>query len=146
MSASYSLDIYELGELGPVEPAPETPKEPNTGLDIFEHLGEHETELALAGGVAGAALGNILPDPSDGVYFAGERYLTTEYKAGRLSEAWLWGGTAFLYYVPCFLWWSAVAYITIKQPGIRPKLVALGTLIGGGAVVGLVLTYILQDQ
>lgn len=100
----------------------------------------------LLGGAAGAALGNFIPDPGDIAHILGMRYMTQAYRAGTISEARMWATELALYYLPSFSWWSFVAYLTYKTPGLRPKIAVAGGAISAGAVVSLILSYILREK
>ena len=120
-------DLTLLGGLTPI-PFPPSPPISLGELDVAEILQERAQEASgeaegskagaaaamLFGGTLGAALGNFVPDPGDIVYVAGQRWLTAQYKRGKISEGKLWAGEMAVYYLPSFTWWSAVALLTYK--------------------------------
>lgn len=98
--------------------------------------------MLLSGGLVGAALGNFIPDPGDIVYFLGQRYLTRQYRAGKLSEGKLWIGEGLVYYVPSALWWGTLALAAWKIKGIDKKLTIVGGVVAAGAIVSLVVRWV----
>lgn len=143
------LELLRLGELAlsgssssPTSSPADSPPQvdlPAEGSEAAKMGG-----VMLLGGVLGAALGNIIPDPGDIVYIVGQKHLTKEYRAGRVSNKQLWVGELALYYLPSFTWWTFVSLLTYKAPGLRPKVAMAGGLVASGAVVALLVKYLTE--
>ena len=147
------LDLGFLGGLsGP------TPGDPPVSQDrILDKLkavmvesasGEEEdpkklATAALFGGTIGAALGNIVPDPGDLVYIAGQRYLETH---PDMSEAKHWAVSLGSYYLPSMAWWAAMAVLAYKTKGLKTKIAVVGGVVTAGAIVSLVANWIIKEK
>lgn len=136
-------DLLLLGELdlpSVQTDTPETPRAPGEGDP------KEVAAAMLLGGTIGAAIGNFIPDPGDIAYVAGQRWLTKKYQARQINEKELWAGELLVYYLPSFTWWSVVSLLTYKTKGLRPKIAVVSGLVAGGAIVSLIVHYIISEK
>ena len=95
----------------------------------------------------GMAAGNLLPSPSDALYFRLQARLRDKWKRGELSATDYWKKNTFYYYSVPFLYWAFLAILVINVKGsAEQKLKIAGALVGGGVALGVVLKLIQNDK
>jgi len=143
---TYVRSIDELGDLGKgmADDTPDaTPQlaTPPGLLETYSNLTENEANVAVVSALLAAAVSNILPDPSDGFYLGGQMWLDAN--RNKLEDWQVLSVVLSTYYIPTFLWYSGLAYIALKTPGVHKKLATIGTVMGVGAVVGLATVWLM---
>jgi hypothetical protein len=95
----------------------------------------------------GMALGNLLPSPSDAVFFSYEKKLRDKWKRGELTAKQFWiKNTASYYFIP-FTYWALLAFIVVNIKGdYHKKLKVAGALIGAGIALGVILKMMQSDK
>lgn len=95
----------------------------------------------------GMSLGNILPSVSDGIFFICERNLRDSWKRGEITAKQYWLKNTLYYYTIPFTYWALVALIIINIKGDYQKKLKLSiALIGGGAVIGILIKMMQTDN
>ena len=102
---------------------------------------------ALYAGLIGLFVSDLIPTPADAFYFDRERKLRDKWKSGEISPEEYWEKSASNYYLYNAAWWLLVGLATIYTKGMAEnKIVTMGALIGGGAVIAVIHSNIQKDK
>lgn len=102
---------------------------------------------ALYIGIIAAALGEILPDPSDALYFYLDRKWRVKLEEGQITPEEYWKKKTSAYYFLDFFWWLIILLIAVLVKGdIKKKALVVGAVVGGGAVLGIIFQNIRKDE
>jgi hypothetical protein len=120
-------------------------------MSLFDELkGVSESQYAtgaLYAGLVGLILSDLIPTPADALYFNRERVLRDKWKWGEIKPEAYWESSASNYYLLNVGWWILVGLATIYTKGTAEnKIVTMGTLIGGGAVLAVLYTNVKKDK
>lgn len=108
--------------------------------------GEHAV-AGLYTGILAAALGEILPDPSDALYFYLDRKWRVQLELGEISPKEYWRRRELSYFGLDFLWWMFILLLAVSIPGdFKRKSVIVFGVVGTGAVIGIIAQNIRQDK
>ncbi len=95
----------------------------------------------------GMAAGNLLPSPSDALFFRYERKLRDDWKAGKITAKEFWTRNTCAYYFLPFTYWALLAFIVVNiKTNYHNKLKIAGALIGAGVALGVVLKMMQTDE
>lgn len=101
---------------------------------------------ALYLSLAVATVADILPHPMDAVYFNLQKSNRDKFISGEITPKQYWRRNILAYYGCDFAWWGTLFLIAILTKGkAKDKLVVVGTLIGAGAVIGIIHRNIVKD-
>ena len=118
-------------------------------MSVKKHLSSLSGDSAIAAlyvGLGGAILGELLPTPSDPLDFYWERKWRVELETGAITPEVYWRRMTAKYYLLDSVWWSIVLGTAILIKGdVRKKMMAVGALVGAGAVVGIIHQNIVKD-
>lgn len=120
-----------------------TKKEPIKDVkELFK--GEYKETAFLVMGI-GMMISDLIPTPADAIWIMCERWL--EKNRMNLSPEEYWGRKMLAYYLPNAGYWLGITLLIyyLKFP-FEDKLKIFIGLISGGAIVGFVLKYILEDK
>lgn len=99
--------------------------------------------LALLSG----AIANLIPDPTDALNFYLDRKYRIKLEKGEITPSQYWKRKIGLYYGMDSIWWILVLLIAITIGGdIRRKAWVVGSIIGVGALIGVVFQNIRKDK
>lgn len=102
---------------------------------------------ALYVGLVGLLVSDLIPTPADAWYFNTERKLRDKWKGGEITPEAYWEKSASNYYLMNAAWWLLVGLATIYTKGdAENKIITMGTLIGGGAVLSVLYTNVQKDK
>lgn len=102
---------------------------------------------ALYAGLIGLFVSDLIPTPADAFYFDRERKLRDKWKSGEITPEQYWEKSASNYYLYNAAWWLFVGTATVMTKGsAENKLITMGALIGGGAVIGVIYSNIKKDK
>lgn len=102
---------------------------------------------ALYAGIVGLVISDLIPTPADAFYFNKERALRDKWKSGEIKPEEYWEKSASNYYLFNAAWWLFVGLATVYTKGsVNNKIVTLGALIGGGAVIATIYGNIQSDK
>lgn len=109
-----------------------------------------KSEHAVAGlyiAILAAAAGEIIPDPSDAVYFSLDRKWRVQLEKGEITPEQYWKYKTAAYFLIDFLWWMLIFVVAVSIKGdIRDKAIVVGGIVGGGALIGIVAENIRKDK
>ena len=109
-----------------------------------------KSENATAGLYAlliGMSLGNLLPSPSDGLYFSYQTKLRDKWKRGELTAKQFWAKNTAGYYLIPFTYWALLAIVVVNMKGdFQKKLKVAGALVGAGVAIGIVVKLMQNDK
>lgn len=101
---------------------------------------------ALYIGLAAATVADILPHPMDAIYFYLQKKNRDKYISGEITPKQYWRRNVVAYYGCDAIWWGFLLSIAIATKGtIKDKMVVVGTIIGAGAVIGIIHQNIKKD-
>jgi hypothetical protein len=105
------------------------------------------TTPLIAGGIAGAILGDIIPTPGDAVSFHLFKKNRDAWAKGEITAKQYWLRENLAYYLPNAIWWGLVGVIVFNTgKDTESKLKILLGLVGGFAVVTLVMKHVYDDE
>ena len=95
----------------------------------------------------GMAMGNLLPSPSDAIFFKVEKNLRDKWKRGELTAKQFWIKNTTAYYFIPFTYWALLAVIVVNIKGdYHKKLKYAGALVGAGVALGVILKMMQTDE
>lgn len=101
---------------------------------------------ALYVGLTAATIADLLPHPMDAVYFHLQKVNRDKFISGEITPAQYWRRNVIAYYGCDALWWGFLLSVAILTKGeLKDKLMVVGSLIGGGAVIGVIAKNIKKD-
>jgi len=101
---------------------------------------------ALYIGLAAATVADLLPHPMDAVYFNYQKKNRDKYIKGEITPKQYWTRSVISYYGCDAIWWGFLLGVAILTKGTaKDKLVTVGTIIGAGAVIGIIHQNIKKD-
>ena len=87
--------------------------------------------------ISGMVLGNVLPSPSDALFFYKQKQLRDKWKKGELTAEKYWKLNTTYYYLFPMLYWLAVGAVIVSVKGDATQKIKLtALLVGGGVVAG----------
>lgn len=94
----------------------------------------------------GAIIGEMLPTPSDAVYFSLSRKWRVQLEEGKITPKQYWRRMMTIYYLLDASWWTIVLMTAILVKGdVKRKMIAVGAVVGAGAMIGVMNTIIRKD-
>ena len=107
-------------------------------------------ETATSGlyiGLLGAVIGDMMPKPTDIIDFHLTRKWRVELEKEEIDVRTYWNRMIMKHYFLGPSWWAFVILLSSLIKGdIRKKVVIIGSIIGVGAVLGIVAQNILKDK
>jgi hypothetical protein len=95
----------------------------------------------------GMSLGNLLPSPSDALFFKLEKSLRDKWKRGELTAKEFWVKNTTYYYLVPFTYWALLALVVVNIKGdYHKKLKVAGALVGAGVALGVILKLMQNDE
>ncbi len=104
-------------------------------------------ELIIITALIGAAIGDILPTPADGLYFFKQKQLNDQLAKGEITPRKYWIMDAVYYYSLNPLYWLILAFIVYAIKGdYHLKVKVLLVILAGGMVIGILAKNIKKDE
>lgn len=101
---------------------------------------------ALYLSLAVATVADILPHPMDAVYFNLQKSNRDKFINGDITPEQYWRRNVVAYYGCDFAWWGFLFLVAILTKGTaKDKFLIVGSLIGAGAVIGIIHRNIVKD-
>jgi hypothetical protein len=101
---------------------------------------------ALYIGLAAATVADLLPHPLDAVYFYYQKKNRDKFISGEITAKQYWTRNIISYYGCDAIWWGFLLSVAVLTKGkLKDKMVVVGSLIGAGAVIGVLAKNIRQD-
>jgi hypothetical protein len=108
--------------------------------------GEHALG-ALYLGLLVATVADLIPHPMDAVYFNLQKKNRDKFISGEITPKQYWRRNVIAYYGCDALWWGFLLLVAVSVGGkAKDKLVVVGTILGAGAVVGIIHQNIRKDE
>lgn len=108
--------------------------------------GEHAIG-ALYLGLAVAVVADIIPHPMDAVYFNLQKKNRDKFISGEITPKQYWRRNVIAYYGCDAIWWSFLLLVALSVGGkAKDKLVVVGSILGAGAVIGIIHHNIRKDE
>ena len=117
------------------------------GKEIGNLISRKDTALgALYLALATATVADLLPHPMDAVYFNLQRNNRDKFINGDITPKQYWRRNVLAYYGCDFAWWGFLFLVAILTKGTaKDKFLIVGSLIGAGAVIGIIHRNIVKD-
>jgi hypothetical protein len=101
---------------------------------------------ALYIGLTAATLADLLPHPMDAVYFHLQKTNRDKFVSGEITPEQYWRRNVIAYYGCDAVWWGFLLGMAVLTKGeLKDKLIVVGSLIGAGAVIGVISKNIRED-
>lgn len=101
---------------------------------------------ALYIGLISATVADLLPHPMDAVYFKLQKSNRDKFISGEITPKQYWRRNVIAYYGCDAIWWGFLLGVAVITKGtLKDKLVVVGSLIGAGAVIGIIHQNIKKD-
>ena len=108
--------------------------------------GEHAIG-ALYLGLAVAMLADMIPHPMDAVYFNLQKKNRDKFISGVITPKQYWRRNVISYYLCDAIWWGFLLGVAVSVGGkTKDKLVVVGSVLGAGAVIGIINNNIRKDE
>jgi len=108
--------------------------------------GEHALG-ALYLGLLVAFVADMIPHPMDAVYFNLQKKNRDKFISGEITPKQYWRRNVISYYGCDALWWGFLLLVAVSVGGkAKDKLVVVGTILGAGAVIGIIHQNIRKDE
>jgi hypothetical protein len=102
---------------------------------------------ALYLGLLVAVVADMIPHPMDAVYFNLQKKNRDRFISGEITPKQYWRRNVISYYGCDALWWGFLLLVAVSVGGkAKDKLVVVGTILGAGAVVGIIHQNIRKDE
>lgn len=102
---------------------------------------------ALYLGLAVAVVADVIPHPMDAVYFSIQKKNRDKFISGEITPKQYWRRNIISYYGCDAVWWAFLLLVAISVGGkAKDKLVVVGSIIGAGAVIGIIHRNIKKDE
>lgn len=102
---------------------------------------------ALYLGLLVAVVADMIPHPMDAVYFNLQKKNRDRFISGEITPKQYWRRNVISYYGCDALWWGFLLAVAVSVGGkAKDKLVVVGTILGAGAVVGIIHHNIRKDE
>lgn len=97
--------------------------------------------------ILAAALGELIPDPADAVYFSLDRKWRAQMEKEEIMPEQYWKRKSVAYFTLDFVWWMLILLIAVSIGGnIKTKALVVGGIVGGGALIGIIAKNIQKDK
>lgn len=101
---------------------------------------------ALYVGLVAATIADLLPHPMDAVYFSLQKKNRDKFISGEITPEQYWRRNVIAYYGCDAVWWGFLLAVAIATKGeFKDKMIVVGSLIGAGAVIGVLAKNIKED-
>lgn len=116
------------------------------GKEISKTISGEGATGVLYIGLLSATLADLLPHPMDAVYFKLQKSNRDKFISGEITPKQYWRRNVIAYYGCDAIWWGFLLGVAVLTKGsFKDKMVVVGSIIGAGAVIGIIHQNIKKD-
>lgn len=102
---------------------------------------------ALYLGLTVALIADMIPHPMDAVYFNLQKKNRDKFISGEITPKQYWRRNVIAYYGCDAIWWAFLLGVAVTVGGkTKDKLTVVGSILGAGAVIGIIHQNIRKDE